>query len=307
MRARDDGGAELNAEFTVEAAGPGLCLVLESAGGRGRDGGRSRNDQYVPALTLLLRRLRERRAVLRSALVDSARASRLPENERTVLRGPVELAAVTDIGRLRLDLTTAQGRVGLPAGAVKEGNNRKRLRLRLDVPGYGPGDAARLAADLSAPLAGDLVLAQIGEASGDPSFAVLDGLASVKVRREQAQLRTVLAGDRDVAACALCGHEFPMGFLVAAHIKKRSLCSDDERRDLRHVAMLACTFGCDALYESGWITVDASGCVRTIGLDGLPEGRAREHLRRLAGQRCPAHDHASEGYFAWHRATVFRG
>ena len=35
-----------------------------------------------------------------------------------------------------------------------------------------------------------------------------------------------------------------MGFLVAAHVKKRFLCSDDERRDLRHVAVLACTFGC---------------------------------------------------------------
>jgi hypothetical protein len=50
----------------------------------------------------------------------------------------------------------------------------------------------------------------------------------------------------------------------SAHIKKRSLCTDDERRDLRHVAMLAYSFGCDALYEAGWITVDGTGQIRTM-------------------------------------------
>lgn len=38
-----------------------------------------------------------------------------------------------------------------------------------------------------------------------------------------------------------------MGFLIAAYIKKRPICSDNERRDLSHVAMLACTLGCDAV------------------------------------------------------------
>lgn len=99
-----------------------------------------------------------------------------------------------------------------------------------------------------------------GEAASDPAFAVLDGTAAVKVRKEQAALRSLLAGGRDLAACALCGQEYPMQFLVAAHVKKRSLCSDEERRDLRHVAMLACVFGCDALYRgrgSPWATTAA--------------------------------------------------
>ena len=98
-----------------------------------------------------------------------------------------------------------------------------------------------------------------------------------------------------------------MRFLVAAHIKKRSVCSDDERRDLRHVAMLACSFGCDALYESGWITVDENGHVQTIPPDAAPEGKVREHLQQLTALRCTAHTHASEAYFAWHRTTIFRG
>lgn len=123
-------------------------------------------------LTLLLRRLGDRRAVLVSALVASARVSSVPESDRRLLQGPRDLASVTDFEQLRLDITTAQGRIGLPADASKEGNNRKRLQLRLDVPGYGPGDAGKLAADLAAaplrelqawPTASDLLRSLIGE------------------------------------------------------------------------------------------------------------------------------------------------
>jgi hypothetical protein len=410
VRAQDDDGVEMNAEFVVEAEGPHLSLVLERAGGRGRggDGGRPRNDQYVPALRLLLRRLGDRRGVLLAALVASARVSGLPESERTLLQGPLNLAGVRDFEQLRLDITRPQGRVALRAGA-DDSNNRRRLRLRIDVPGYGPGDGRRLAADLAAPLfsqlsvlpaAGELLRSLIGEeittvtgipnmvlavqggtalvrtsrspggqpvavnevqqgldklsargtvrvsveelghrsafvgavlatlpgaqsarnpatvtlsapddwpAGSDPAFAVLDGVASVKVRREQAQLRNLLAGARELAACAVCGHMYPMRFLVAAHIKKRSVCDDGERRDLRHVAMLACSFGCDALYESGWVTVDDNGYVQTVLLSAAPEGKVREHLQQLAGRRCAAHTSASAPYFAWHRGTVFRG
>jgi len=53
-------------------------LVLESAGSRTAGSERPRNDQYVPTLTLLLRRLGDRRAVLMSALVASARVSTVP-------------------------------------------------------------------------------------------------------------------------------------------------------------------------------------------------------------------------------------
>ena len=144
VRAQADDGVELNAEFVVEADGLHLRLVLESAGGRTAGSGRSRNDQYVPALTLLLTRLRDRRAILLAALVASARVSGLPESERALLQGPIDFADVGDIERLRLDLTSAQGRIGLPEGAAKQGNNRKRIQLRLAVPGYAAGDAARL-------------------------------------------------------------------------------------------------------------------------------------------------------------------
>ena len=67
---------------------------------------------------------------------------------------------------------------------------------------------------------------------------------------------------------------------MAAHVKKRAVCSDTERRDLHHVAMLACSFGCDALYESGWITVDENGYVQTSSLEIVPKGSFRNQLLR---------------------------
>ncbi|MFI7673244.1 hypothetical protein [Actinophytocola sp. NPDC049390] len=523
-----------------------LSLFLESAGGRSAEVGRSRNDDYVPALRLLLARLRDVEAVVVAAMVASARLADLPENERALLDGPVDLADVPDVEELRLRITRAQGRVGLPTGATKDGNNRKRLQLRLAVPGYGPDSVDRLAeyiadpvvappldggvaltvdglltevgqlkqhrtpdgrASLHKPLAllwmadrvaaggtrlvvwpefrrgfGEflrefapatsrttpeypfwhlgssqllwevhgvtdvpraadrtaaagltrqaavllrdeavrsrvidlvvdrylsgylrgrplrardvlrpLVGVQISTVSGqpnmvlamngdtvtvrtkqspegqpvplvevqngldllvgkrsvrvnveelgyrsafvgavlatlptarvsmnpatitlggsevaDPSVDATDAVAEVKIRKEQARLRTLLAGGRDVAPCALCGDEYPIEFLVAAHVKRRAVCTDGERHDLHNVAMLACSFGCDILYETGWITVDSTGRVRTAPLDGVPEA-FRDRTAALTGRPCRAHHADSEPYFAWHRTSIFRG
>jgi len=71
--------------------------------------------------------------------------------------------------------------------------------------------------------------------------------------------------------------------------------------------MLACTFGCDALYEAGWITVSPDGRIQTIPLHTAPAGQLRAHLQQMAGQHCQAHTQASEPYFSWHRSASFRG
>ena len=417
MRAQSDDGAELNAEFSVDADGESLFLVLESAGGRGRDGDRPRNHEYVPALRLLLSRLRDRQAVLVDAVVVSQQLGHLAESDRTLISSPERLGTVSDIEALRLKITTGQGHVGLPPGAKKAGNNRKRIRLRLAVPGYDPDDvgARRLADALARPTPGspsespvsasplgpiDKVWTDAGElltvlidiplhtSTGSPnrvlsvdggtalvatdtspggqpvavadvqhgldrlmadksvvisvdvlghrssfvgaalatlpgasfatdprrvvlgqardtsvagkSFVDLDGIAEVKVRLEQHHLRDRLLNDRAAAPCALCADVYPKTFLVAAHIKKRAECSDDERRDIDHVAMLACTFGCDSLYENGWVTVDEAGVIHSSSTSS-GRGRLAEQLRALDGRHCEAHGPLSEPYFAWHR------
>ncbi|WP_214111351.1 hypothetical protein [Acrocarpospora catenulata] len=124
-------------------------------------------------------------------------------------------------------------------------------------------------------------------------------------RREQSALRRLLFGSAATAACALCGETYPVRFLVTAHIKMRSLCSDEERRDLAHVAMPACQFGCDVLYETGYIAVNQDGKIVATAseTDGLLAGQ----LSRLAGRPCLSFTEDNRRYFEWHYAVKFRG
>jgi hypothetical protein len=137
-------------------------------------------------------------------------------------------------------------------------------------------------------------------------FPVLDGTAHVKIRKEQAELRRSLLNKRTSAPCDLCGDEYPEEFLVAAHVKRRSVCTDEERNDLSNVAMLACEFGCDSLFETGHVTVDDTGHVLS-SVENVLHDRVLDHLKRLHGRPCTAYRSSSAVYFAWHRANVYRG
>ncbi|MER5337974.1 DUF3883 domain-containing protein [Micromonospora sp. NPDC002717] len=149
MRLTDDGGRVLDAECSVEPDGDHIAVILESMSGRA-DGRPPRNTDYRPALELILTRLKERRAVIKSAIVDSRRTQLLPESSRSLISEPVHLADVPDPHALRRQLTNAQTTIGQAPDARRPGNSTKRIRLRIVVPGYGSSDAVRLAADLAA-------------------------------------------------------------------------------------------------------------------------------------------------------------
>ena len=117
------------------------------------------------------------------------------------------------------------------------------------------------------------------------------------VRTEQRFLRNQQLQFRG-NCCSLCGHAFPAELLIAAHIKPRSACSEQERMDTRNVSMLACLFGCDALFELGYVVVGESGVIEA----GKPASEeVGERIEGLVGRKCRAHDQRSRGYFAWHR------
>jgi hypothetical protein len=126
---------------------------MESRSGRatGRPG---RNADYNPALTLLLERLARLDATLVAALVDSRKTQALgiPEMKRRLITEPVKLALVPDMEAFRAQMGTAQAKIAQEPGATKGGNSTKRIRLRLDVPGYGPDQAQRIAGIVSMPL-----------------------------------------------------------------------------------------------------------------------------------------------------------
>ena len=135
----DDSGRALDAEYLVEADGGHLALIMESRSGM--SGRRApRNPDYNRALTILLARLGTLNAVLVDALVDSRHTQDLglPEADRRLIQAPIRLALEPDADALRRHLGTAQAKIAQAPDATKGGNSTKRIRLRLDVPGFRP-------------------------------------------------------------------------------------------------------------------------------------------------------------------------
>jgi hypothetical protein len=124
-------------------------------------------------------------------------------------------------------------------------------------------------------------------------------------RGEQGSLRRTPVGKATEVNCAICGQLLPVEFIWAAHIKKRSMCSDGEKRDLASIAMLTCVLGCDALYETGHVTVDDEGRILTV--DAGSQLPLQRKLDGLAGLSCLAFNKHNAHYFRWHRENVFRG
>ena len=148
----EDHRGALVAEYSVEADGGHLALIMESRSGS--SGSRvARNPDYNRALTVLLARLGKLGAVLVDALVDSRYTQDLglPEADRRLIPAPIRLALVPDPDALRRRLGTAQSKVAQAPDATKGGNSTKRIRLRLSVPDFKPEDASRLAHALALP------------------------------------------------------------------------------------------------------------------------------------------------------------
>lgn len=162
------------------------------------------------------------------------------------------------------------------------------------------GDESR-ASDLTD--AEDSLLARL-EAMGGT-----DAAGAVRmVRREQSMLRERLglgpAVGHALVQCGICHRPLPRRLLVAAHVKPRSECSENERLDIPHVAMAACLLGCDALYEAGYLTVDETGRILTARTT-TSAPHLQSLLRSLQRQKAPAWTPEREPYFAWHRENRF--
>lgn len=116
-------------------------------------------------------------------------------------------------------------------------------------------------------------------------------------RGEQSDLRKYLLGTTKIAQCALCGRTLPQEFIHIGHIKRRSDCTDDERRDFRSVAMPVCLLGCDTLFEEGYVAVRDDGVI--VGIESKNLG-IREAIGLVSGKICRAHNSYSSKYFKYH-------
>ena len=176
------------------------------------------------------------------------------------------------------------------------------------VQGYQRFDEAR-----SARILESFDLSQSALAFGqDQTTELIDQLVSIegdtdadaltKSRREQTILRRYLFGGKRIGTCSICGRGFPTNLLVCAHIKKRRNCSREERTDLR-VVMSACKFGCDELYECGYVFVDSTGVIQPNSRL-LSSPSVDEYVAALVGRKCSAWSDETEAYFAHHRGHL---
>ena len=129
----------------------------------------------------------------------------------------------------------------------------------------------------------------------------LDSNSISKVRKEQKFLRVHLTNGLLIAKCTLCQNEFPVEMLIAAHIKKRSECTNIEKLDFDNVATLMCKVGCDDLFEKGYIFVQ-NGTIQqnsnretTTYLDEIISKITGKTVSNWVG---------SKDYYLWHKSKI---
>ncbi len=118
-----------------------------------------------------------------------------------------------------------------------------------------------------------------------------------KRRAEQHIFSEYLFSGKDYVTCSICHKNYPSDLLVAGHIKKRSDCSDSEKRDL-NIVMPVCKFGCDDLYEKGYILINDKGLVvsnRNLSL----EGSIGEYVNSIVGKKCTFFSEKNKKYFKY--------
>ena len=150
-------------------------------------------------------------------------------------------------------------------------------------------------------------LDEVAPAEFEEAIINLDGELDRKAagwhRKEQAMGRKRLLKGKLEGTCQLCKKSMKSEFLIAAHIKRRSECEDHEKRDLDGVMMLACKFGCDYLFEVGFIAVEA-GTIRVS--PALQDKVALNYVAALNGLEISVSEKQAK-YFDWHFKKRFIG
>ena len=125
----------------------------------------------------------------------------------------------------------------------------------------------------------------------------VDGKVVSSQRREQAFLRRQLFKGKIKDKCAICGETFPVQFLCCSHIKKRCYCTLEEKKDYENIVISMCHFGCDKLYENGYIGVD-NGVVKV--LKWTNEEFVDDKLKSLENKNVIGYTENNKKYFDEH-------
>ena len=128
---------------------------------------------------------------------------------------------------------------------------------------------------------------------------VLDKETITRRRTEQHFLRKYLFKNKDSGACGVCNKDYPVKLLATAHIKKRSDCTDLEKRDF-NVVMPACHLGCDKLYELGYLIVD-SGVVKENSKGKIITSDLKDYINDISDNASYFYKPENKKYFDFHR------
>jgi len=126
----------------------------------------------------------------------------------------------------------------------------------------------------------------------------LDTKSTTTGRKEQSRIRRLLFKNKPTGVCCICNKEYPVKFLWAAHIKKRAKCSLDEKKDTRHIAAPMCKFGCDELYEKGYIGVKGGSVIQIK--DNELTDNLQSYINSIADNSCSSWNDNTKHYFDWH-------
>tara|TARA_R110001599_G_scaffold67867_4_gene191404 strand:+ start:32597 stop:33505 length:909 start_codon:yes stop_codon:yes gene_type:complete len=144
---------------------------------------------------------------------------------------------------------------------------------------------------------------KVDEESYFKSIEELDSRYNALHRNEQGFLRSYLFSSSRYADCCICKERYPVEFLVAAHIKKRSLCSYEEKRDLKNIVVSMCKFGCDELYERKHISV-VEGLVVSNDREVYSEA-LNNYRNKIVNNNCAAFNDDNRKYFEFqHRGDT---
>jgi hypothetical protein len=134
------------------------------------------------------------------------------------------------------------------------------------------------------------------------SLDYTDSKVQATRRMEHYLQRKILFFNRQNITCALCGDLFPQNFIVVAHIKKRNWCQDSERQN-HHIVMPACSFGCDSLYEKGYIGVKDGRVVRIK--TGTLGPKIEKYIQAMEGRSVPYFGKQNKEFFDSHYDKFF--
>ena len=126
----------------------------------------------------------------------------------------------------------------------------------------------------------------------------LDKTRETLTRKEQSYLRKKIFNYKTISECSICDKKINIEFLVCAHIKKRSKCNDEEKRNMHNVTPM-CKFGCDELFERGYIVVE-NGKIKAIKKNNSTEF-VNNYLYKINGKICNIYNDSNDQFFRWHK------